>query len=180
MTTSLDLLDATHAALIAADTDAAADVFRPGDWPTQPDQYPITKLRLISEDRQQIGRSGPAEFITTATVRLVSEVSAPVELDNAGATKAEALLWRLKRQNEVAIVNSYPLAGMIQQIVSMRSQLAFTSEGATHLAGIQTDIAYEFYEGPESFAPHEADDLDGVDLATALPPTGLTVDLSNA
>ncbi|KQN00567.1 hypothetical protein [Sphingomonas sp. Leaf25] len=175
MTTSLDLLDAVHAAIVAAGTDADDQVFRPGDWPTQPDQYPITKLRLIAEDRQSLGRSGPAEFLTTATVRVVSEVSAPVELDNAGATTAEGLLWRIKRQTEVAIVNGYPLSSMIQQITSMRSQLAFTSEGATHLAGIQTDIALEFYEGPESFAPQDADDLDRLDLATALPPAGLTV-----
>jgi len=177
VTTSLDILVTCHGAIVAGGTDAADNVYRPGDWPTQVDQYPIIKMRLIAEDRQQLARSGPAEFLTVATVRIVGEVSAPVELDNLGATRAEALLWRLKRQIEVAVVNSYPLTTQIQQIVSMRSQLAFDSEGSTHLAGIQTDIAFEFYEGPESFAPPDVDDLDRFNLA-ALPPTGLTVDLS--
>lgn len=162
ISTSLDLLALIRDALIAGQTDAADRVFTPGDWPTQPDQYPITKLRLVNENRQSIARSCAPEFTTTTLIRVISEVSAPAKLDDAGATDAELACWRIKRQNEVAIVNGYPLTARIQQIASIYSQLAFSSEGATHLAGVQMDLSIEFYEGPESFAPVEADPL--VDL----------------
>lgn len=188
MITSLDVLDLLYAAILGPDmlatppifaTAAFGRVYKPGDWPTQPGQYPIVKLRLIGEDRQSIARSGAAEFTTTATVRIIGAVSAPAQFDDAGATAAETLLWQLKRQIEVAIVNSYPLASVIQQIASMRSQLAFNSEGATHLAGIQTDVAVEFYEGAESFAPVLADALETATVAaTRYPPFGLAAALA--
>lgn len=157
--TSIDLLGLVRDALVAAGTDAGSRIYAPGDWPTQPDSYPITKIRLVNESRQSIARSSAPEFTTTALIRIISEVSAPAKLDDAGATDAEMACWRIKRQNEVAIVNGYPLTASIQQISSIYSQLAFNSEGTTHLAGIQTDLALEFYEGPESFAPIIVDEL---------------------
>lgn len=175
LTTSLDLLQTVYDTIVAANTASGNRVYKPGDWPTQPDQYPITKLRLVSEDRQSLGRGGPPQFATVATIRIVSEVSAPAQLDDLGASDAEAALWSLKRQVEVAIVNSYPLEAMIEQIASMRSQLAFNSDSATHLAGIQTDVALEFYEGPESFAPATSDDLDEVDVTTSGPAAAINI-----
>lgn len=162
--TSLDLLGMVRDALAAGTTDAGTRIFTPGDWPAQPDEYPITKLRLINETRQSIARSGAPEFMTVALIRIISEVSAPAKLDDGGATDAETACWRIKRQNEVAIINSYPLTAVVQQFASMFSQLSFSSEGATHLAGVQTDLSIEFYEGPESFAPIATDDLDAVHL----------------
>jgi hypothetical protein len=188
MTTSLDVLDLCYAAVLgpgivtappAYATMAQGRVYKPGDWPSQDGLYPLVKMRLVGEDRVPIGRSGPAEFTTTATIRITGEVSAPAQIDDGGATVAETLLWQLKRQIEVAIVNSYPLTSAIQQISSMRSQLAFNSEAATHLAGVQIDLALEFYEGPESFAPVVADTLDQVSLAaTRFPPVGFGTDFA--
>ena len=179
MTSSPTLLDAVHLAIVEAQTEAADNVYRPGDWPTQPDQYPIVKMRIIGEERVSIARGGPPEFTTTTTIRLAVEASAPALTDDLGATDVEAALWRIKAQVEAAVVNSYPLTSMIQQIASMRSQLAFTSEAATHLAGVQIDIALEFYEGPESFAPVTTDDVDEVRLSAArFPPAGFSADLS--
>lgn len=178
MTTSSDLLDLVYQALSTdgGATDAGGRVYKPGDWPTQPDQYPILKLRLIGEDRVSQGRAS-VQFTTTAIIRIIAEVSAPATLDDAGATGAETALWRVKRQVEVAIVNSYPLFRSIQQLASVRSQLAFNSEGATHLAGIQMDLSLEFYEGPEDFAPIEADEIDQVSIAaTHYPPARIIVD----
>ncbi|MDQ2763016.1 MAG: hypothetical protein M3Y22_05860 [Pseudomonadota bacterium] len=179
MTTSSDLLDLVYQAVRDGNTDAGPRIFKPGDWPTQPDQYPIIKMRLVTEDRQSISRSGPAEFITTATIRLATEVSALATPFDAGATAAESQLWALKRQVDVAVVNSYPLMSEIQQIAAMRSQLTFTSEAATHLAGMQTDIALEFYEGPEGFAAVQTDDLTEIDVVLPNhPPTGATFHLN--
>jgi hypothetical protein len=182
ITTSQDLLTLSIAALTVtnATTTAQARVFAPGDWPTQPDQYPILKLRLTAEDRQSLGRGGAPEFTTTTTIRIMGEVSEPASVDNGGASLAEASLWQLKRQVEVAIINSYPLTSLLQHFPSIRSQLAYNSDGPTHLAGIQIDIQMEFYEGPESFAPVDATDLDEISLtATNYPPAGFAADLQN-
>jgi len=177
VTTSQDLLELCNEAVLNV-TDAGSRVYKPGDWPSQDEQYPLIKMRLIHEARTSLGRGGAIEFVTVATIRLTGEVSAPATVDDAGATDAESALWRLKRQIEIAIVNSYPLTNQIQNIPMMVSQLDFSSEGATHLAGIRVDLQLEFYEGPESFAPVESDDLQQVTIAnTNLPPTGLSVDL---
>jgi hypothetical protein len=188
MTTSDDLLQLVYAALTVVGgtpqapiyvTDALARVYLPGDWPTQQDEYPAVKLRLTTEDRQSLARSGVPEFTTVATIQIGGEVSYPAEARNAGAAKAGAALWRLKRQIEVAIVNSYPLTRAIQQIASIRSQVGYDGSGSTHLAALQMDLALEFYEGPESFAPVVADELDEARLAaTHYPPSGFAADLS--
>lgn len=178
MTTSLDILELVHTAIVVAGTDAGSRVFRPGDWPAQDGQYPIIRLRLVGEDRTSLGRGGPPEFTTVATIRISAEVSEPMAVDDTGAAAAEQSLWALKRQIDVAVVGNYYLERQIQQIASMRSQLAFNSDAATHLAGIQTDAAIEFYEGPESFAPVTADDLEEVDLTMSnQPPHGLAISL---
>ena len=177
VTTSEDLLQAAYEAVLN-ETDAGSRVYKPGDWPSQDEQYPLIKMRLIHESRTSLGRGGAIEFVTVATIRITAEVSAPATINDAGATGAESALWRLKRQIEVAIVNSYPLTKLIQNMPTITSQLDFSSEGATHLAGVRVDLQLEFYEGPESFAPVEAVDLEEVTISDPnLPPTGLSVDL---
>jgi len=177
VTTSDDLLQLVNAAMIGA-TDAQGRVYKPGDWPSQESQYPLWKLRLVHEFRTSLGRGGAIEFITVATIRMVGEVSAPAKVGDAGAADAEVALWRLKRQAEVAVINSYPLTARIQNIPTISAQLDYSSDAATHLAGVRIDLQLEFYEGPESFAPVVSDDLEQVTIAnTNLPPTGLSVDL---
>ena len=179
MTTSLDLLDLIQAAIVGAGTNAAERVFRPGDWPSQPSTVPQIKLRLLSESRASISRSGAPQFTTTATIRAFLEVQEPASEDDAGAGIAEAAAWSLKRQVEVAVVNSYPLTKQIQQIASIRAQFAFNSEGAMHLAMVVLDLDLEFYEGPDNFAPIDAEDLDEISLtATNYPPVTLTAGLT--
>lgn len=158
MTSSDEILDLMHAALTAEGaTDAGGRVARPGDLPTQLGQYPIHKLRLIGESRQSLGRGG-VQFVTTATVRVVTEMSEPAPFEPGVLSPAEAALWTIKKQVERAIINSYPLFRVIQQLASINSQLAFTAQ-ATHLAGIQSDFAFEFYEGADSFARLPLNDL---------------------
>ena len=60
----------------------------------------------------------------------------------------------------------------------MRAQLAFNAESATHLAGIQIDLALEHFEDADDFAQPPTGDLDEVDLtASHYPPTGFVADL---
>lgn len=176
-TTSLDLLGMVQAALVACNTDLGNRIYRPGDWPTQPGQYPIGKLRLVSESRLSLGHGATVEFITTATIRLLLECSEPAQVDDTGAAAVEQALWQVKRQAEIAVIGSYPLELNIQRVVSIQSQLAFTT-AATHLAGVQMDIALEFYEGPESFAPVVSADLDEVDVSTVDPAASAVIPTS--
>ena len=154
MTTSLDLLNLCLSALKAdGATDAGRRVYSPGDWPSQQATLPQIKLRIVREARQSLSRSGAPQFTTTATIRILVEAQAFALEDDAGAANAQAYAWALKRQTEVAIINSYPLFAQIQQLASMRSDLAFNADGATHLAAVQMDLDLEFYEGAENFAP---------------------------
>lgn len=178
MTTSQDLIDVVHAAIVFAGTDAEGRVFKPGDWPSQPDQYPIIKLRLAFENRQSLGRSGPPQFTTVATIQIQAEVSEPAQIDNDGATEAEARLWAIKRQIDAAVVNSYPLTTHIQQISAMRAQLAFTSDAATHLAGVQIDLDVEFYEGIEDFPPAPEWPLSDLAMQDPVRGVGIVTDLN--
>jgi len=152
--TSETLLALCVAALRAdGATDAGTRVYSPGDWPSQQATLPQIKLRIARESRVSLGRSGSPQFTTTATIRILAEAQAFAQTDNAGAEQAQALAWALKRQVEVAIINSYPLFSAIQQLAGMRSDLAYNSDGATHIAGIQMDLDLEFYEDADSFAP---------------------------
>ncbi|MCW2521751.1 MAG: putative bacteriophage ATP-binding protein [Frankiales bacterium] len=180
MTTSADLLGLTHEVLAATGaTDAENRVYRPGDWPTQAGQYPHLKMRVIRETKQSLGRGGPPEFMVVTIVRITGEVSEPADMNDVGATNAEASLWRLARQVEVAVIGSYPLTAMLQHFPSVESQLAYNSEGETHLAGIQIDIAMEFYQGEDDFAPAPVEDLDDVEVTAANhPPFGLSIAVS--
>ncbi|WP_242183090.1 hypothetical protein [Sphingomonas sp. CARO-RG-8B-R24-01] len=182
MTTSQDLLCLTVAALkgdeVVAPTDARDRVFSPGDWPTQSDQYPLLKVRLLSETKQSLGKGG-IMFRVTATIRILAEVSEPVQFENAGATAAEIAIWRLVRQCECGVINSYPLTGLLQEFPSIRTELASSSESATHLAGAQIDIDMEFIQDANDFAPLPVSDLTEIEFDdTAHPGAGLTVPLS--
>ncbi|NIJ07237.1 hypothetical protein FHS31_000833 [Sphingomonas vulcanisoli] len=187
MSSSLDLLGLTVAALLGpqatADppfyaTDAGAGVASPGDWPTQQDQYPRIKVFVFGETKTSGGRGG-INFTVVTTIRVIGEVSKPVQINDGGAGAAMAALGALNAQIECAVINSYPLTGQLQQFPSIRSQLAFNADGATHLAGIHIDIDMEHFQSEEDFAPIASSDLNELDFAsTAAPPTGFIVNLN--
>ncbi len=159
-------------------TDAGNQVFSPGDWPTQNDQYPRLKPRVIRETKQALGHGGGPSFTVLSMIRIIGEVSAPAQFDDAGAAAAAGQLWQLARQVEVAVIGNDALyrAG-VQQFASVDSQLSYSSDGETHLAGIQIDISLEFYQGPEDFAPTVTTDLDEVTGTwSGYPPTGFIAD----
>lgn len=178
MTTSQDLLLLVTAGIAAGNTDAEDRVYHPGDVPAQSARLPLIKARIIRETRVSISGSTAPEFTTTAVIAILGQVSEPAQVENGGATEAEAKLWALKRQIEIAVVNTYPLMRLIQNIPSIDSYLEYTSQSATHLAGIRVEISLEFYEGPENFAPIAADDIASIGIGiNTLPPTGIEVDL---
>lgn len=187
MTTSADLLDAVYIVLLGLGagnnppvyaTSAGARVYKPGDWPAWDQQYPVLKLRLLNEVKTALSVSGPAQFRTIATVRVIGEVNGIASPDDGGATIVEDALWALQREVEVAVIGSEPLSRIIEQWPSITSTMAFSAEGEKHLAGMNIDIQMAFYQGPEDFAPVEAEPLEEVHAeVTNHPPVGFTTDL---
>lgn len=178
-----DLFELVRAQLLLADdgkpaTSAGDRVQTPGDMPSQQGDYPIIKLRLVGETKQSQGR-GSIGYLTIVTIRVNGEVSAPADVEDPLTSDVEQRLWTLKREIERAIINRYPLFFHVQQLASVQTQLAFTAE-ATHLAGIQSDYAFEIYETAEDFAPLPLDVVTeiravdpnhpGIALATRLNP----------
>lgn len=167
MATAADLLDIIYAALVPSEanpepTDAQDRVDRPGVLPTQPDEYPRVKMRLVSETKQSQGRSSVG-FLTSVTIRVVGEAAAPVSLDDVRVSTIEAQTWALKRQIELAIINSYPLFSLIQQLATVQTQLSFDAQ-STMLGGVQSDFTFEIYEDESDFPPPTPADVDGFDV----------------
>jgi hypothetical protein len=175
-----DILDMVVAAITQPNaTDAEDRIFRPGDWPSQDGQYPLIKLRVPREFKQSTGRSGAFEFTVTTTVRFEGQVSAPAQVDDGGAAAVEMQLWRLARQIEIAVIGSYPLGAEIQNIATVDTQLAYSSDSETHLAGVQIDLSIEWFADAEIFAPVQADPIAEIHLEASRFPDGpgFTVEL---
>lgn len=153
-------------------TSAADRVRRPGDLPTQPDVYPVLKLRMIGETKQSLGRGTPG-WLVTVTIRVIGETAAPALVSDPKSSEIEARLWLLKDEIERAIINSYPLFSHVQQLAAVQTQLAFALEGK-HLAGIQSDYTFEIVESGEDFAPLAADEITELHAVDPLhPPIGI-------
>ncbi|MGY2732387.1 hypothetical protein [Sphingomonas sp. UYP23] len=180
-TTSGGLLAIAVAAVAAPNaTDAGDQVFSPGDWPTQSGQYSRLKARVATESKQSLGRGGGPEFTVTATFRFIGEVSAAPQFLNAGANAAAAQILHLARQVEVAVIGLPALYDeRVQQFPTVQTEFSYNSDGETHLAGFQMDVAVEFYQGPEDFAQPVTTDLNEVVAAwPAYPPTGFIANLT--
>ncbi|MGW8134143.1 hypothetical protein ACWGNZ_00690 [Sphingomonas zeae] len=168
MTTIADVVDGMHAALLGR-TDADQRVAIPGDLPTQQNQQPILKLRVLAENKQSTGR-GSIGFLTLVTIRLLGEVSEPVDPDDdILVSTVQASLLALKDQAERAVINSYPLFAIVQQLVSVQTQFAFTAN-AQHLSGIQSDYTFEIFQTADDFAPLEADPITELQAGDPLHP----------
>lgn len=148
----------------------------PGDLATpQNGVYPNLKLRIEGDNKLSMGRSSVG-FTTTVVIRIIGEVSEPVAIDDdVAVSQVIAKLLVLKRIVERAVINSYPLFNIVQQLTSVTTQFSYVAAD-TRLAGVQSDYAFEIFETADDFAPLEVDDLA---LIAALDPhhpgVGLTV-----
>ena len=180
MTTADQLLELVQQALtVAPDTTiAGAKVYLPRDWPIQLNDFPVLLLQMTQEDKESLGRQGAQQFTTTLTVRITGHVAAKAAAADGGAGVAEAALWALKRQIELAVICFTPIERQIQQIAFVRSSVGIDSSGAQHVGQLRVEMGLEFYEGPENFYPPEVDDLDELRLtAPAFPDAGFIDEL---
>lgn len=158
-----------------AATGAGVNVFSPRDWPTTTDEMPIILVQSPSETKESLGRSGAQQFTVTATIRVVARVKALAQTGDQGAMAALAAIGVLQRQIEVAVINDYDLDQVIQQIASVAVKNGVSSEAEVHVAELVMDFAFEFYQGPEDFAPVVATPIDQLavfaDLVNVFSPT---------
>lgn len=168
MTTAADVQDGVASAL-AGRTAADQRIAIPGDLPTQPGQFPILKVRTFAESKQSTGR-GSIAFLTLVTIRVTGEVSEPVDIDDdILVAPIQAKLLALKEQVERAVINSYPLFGIVQQLVSVQTQFAYVAN-ATRLAGIQSDYTFEIFQTADDFAPLETSPITELQAGDPLHP----------
>lgn len=164
------------AAVSATNAVAVGAWFAPRDWPTTPAEMPIGLIQSPSEHKQSLGRSGAQQFTVTATIRLVVRAWSKAQTGDAGAAAVLAVIGAIQRQIEIAVINSYDLTQVIQQISAIRVQNGVSADADRHVGELVMDFDLEFYQGPEDFHPIDGSAFDEVavymDLVNIYSPTG--------
>ena len=187
VTTAETLIDLLVGALTSS-TAAGADVEAFRDWDINTNSGPFTPkitIDLPKEDKESLGNAGPASFNTTARIMLhgfVSAIAASEPGGDGGEIRVRQAALQLRRQIEVAVINDPDLMGSISEIVAVRTEFqASTGNNGLHIIEVGMEFALRFYQGPEDFAPLEADEVDDmhIDVKPAgLPGVDLPLDIS--
>ncbi len=172
MTTTADtLVDLVFAALRDAGV-AGGNVWSYRDFPTTrldlPDGSGLVVLDLPDEDKASLGRSGAQQFTVTATVPVIARLSRAGAPDQMGALALQKDLSILRRQIEVAVINSPALTARIQQIAFVRSTSRIETK-ERHFGELAMSFGLEFYQGPEDFYISSLADLETLELAADSP-----------
>ncbi|KLU15129.1 MULTISPECIES: ATP-binding protein [Xenorhabdus] len=149
-------------------TDAQSRVYSPRDWSTRGNDYPCLLVQTPFDHKKSLGRNIP-QFNTVTTVRVTGRIEEFDGDTDSGAEQAELALEALREQIERAVINSYDLTREVQQFAEIRSQIDIDASGEGHFAQLLMDIDIEYYQGPEDFYPIEANPLEGIDIAVAMP-----------
>lgn len=155
-------------------------VFMPRDWPVTAELVPVLKIQMPKETKEALGNSG-IKFLTTARIKVFGEVSAKAEAGDAAANKVLMALGLFARQIEMAVIGDPTLfggdrPGLIQQLISVQTDMAVTSEGSQHRGGVEMEFAFTFYQGEMDFQQQPLTDLEVLhlyaDLINVADPTG--------
>ena len=183
-TTAESLVDLVVAAMLGR-TAAGADVQAYRDWGIQTNAgvfSPKITVDLPDEDKDGLGSAGPATFDTTAIITVhgfVSAISAAAPGGDGGEVRVRQAVTALRRQIEVAVINDAALMGEISRIKAVRSKMSATGDGnGVHVAEAVLQFAFVFYQGPEDFAPVQADEVDDMRIdVKPLDPAGVDLRL---
>ena len=120
-------------------------VLSPGDWDTPSRNFPEIKVRCPNDSKISVAKAMP-DFTTTVTIEILARVS--------GATDVAALdaIEALGQKIEDAVFGMVALTSVIQQIASVSTQTAVTSDGATHIAGALVSVNLELFESFDPFS----------------------------
>lgn len=161
-------------------TVAQGRVYMPRDWPVTDEEVPILKIQMPTETKEALGNAG-IKFLTTARIKVFGEVSAKAEANDAAANKILMALGLFARQIELAVIGDPALfggdaRGLIQQLISVQTSMAVTTEGKLHRGGLEMEFAFTFYQGEADFQQQPLTDLEVLhlfaDLINVADPTG--------
>ncbi|WP_087723399.1 ABC transporter permease [Pandoraea sp. PE-S2T-3] len=172
MTTSADIR-AKFVEALKGSTDAGDLVFSPFDWPTMGGAYPCVLVRAPKERKESHGPFQPG-YDVYATLQVIARTVSPALIGDEGSVVALAAAERLKAQIEVALINN-PLiwnsadgGALIEQFVSIDSEISSSSEGEMPTAELVMHIEVKFYQGPEDFFPIPTVPINEVQIAVAV------------
>lgn len=111
----------------------------PGDWDSQPVNFPEVKLRCGPDRKSAIAKTLP-EFNTTVTLEIVGRVKALTAED------AQDALEDLGSRIENAVLGEPALIGMCQQVPSVTTHSTVSADGEVHIAGLHITIDCETFE----------------------------------
>lgn len=114
-------------------------IVSPGDWPTPPEKLPALLVNVPSEQKTSINRGMP-EFTTTASAVVQGQVIAGT------AEEAQDRIEDLAYRVENAILMGCWIVRMVQQFVSVQTDIECTADGGRHLAGFRMTIGAEMFE----------------------------------
>lgn len=123
----------------AVETLTGVNVESPGDWDTPPAKLPQIKVRVPSENKVSAARGMPT-FTTTVFLELEAKVEADTGEDAQDAI--EALVYRI----EVAVLSRYGVVALLQQVSSIRTDIAITAEGKRHNGNARMVFGLECFE----------------------------------
>lgn len=164
-------------------TAAGSNIYSPRTWPSKPTDNPQIFVQTPGEVKQnQSGRLGPTEFYTLATIRVIARLTSILTADKDAASNVmEGALAVLQRQIEIAVINADAIQRATQKLVSVTVTTATKTDGAGVEGQLTLEFVYEFYEGPENFAPVASDPIVDfaiyADLINVFSPTGTFVGL---
>lgn len=165
------LSDLMTAALIKANTDAGANIYAPGDWPTDPEKGTAIQVGRLKRENKKSEIRGQPEFTTTGIVTVDGRLTA--------ATGKQALtdIDKLRNQITRAILTNYDINKLVQQFPQVETVQEINSETETHVAQVTIAFSLEYFESQEEFwqptitAPLESIDLN-LDSQNIFDPTG--------
>jgi hypothetical protein len=121
-------------------------ILTPGDWPTPPEKLPALLVNIPTEQKQSINMGMP-EFTTTSSVIVQGQVMAATAED--AQDRIEDLAYRV----ENAVLLGYWINRMVQQFVSVQTDVECTAEGGRQIAGFRMTFGLEMFESFDPTAP---------------------------
>lgn len=159
--TAAIVADLVVAALDGA-TVAGSNIYSPRTWPSKPSDTAQIFVQTPGEVKEnKASRTGAAEFYVTATIRVIGRLTSILSADQDAAVNVmEGALALLQRQIEIAVINNDAIQRATQKIVTVTVTTVTKTDGAGVEGQLALDFVYEFYQGPEAFAPVASDPID--------------------
>ncbi len=146
----------------------------PGQWPTPEEKLPAILMRAPRSSKESKARAQP-QFDTTVTVDIEARLKGKSQED------AQDQIEALEDAIENALLKSYWLVKIVQQVSSIESETEINVDGKPYLAGLKMSLSFECYEvfDPAADAPTASAWPPPAPVIVALQEIGIHADLIN-